>query len=185
LPDFDTTLGTLEGIDITLTLTSNSKIKVFNSSHHSVDFTNASLTFLSSVSGPGAKLSTSFVASLASGTAHPGMNDLKTDKTTNSTSEQLDPSVFNLWEDQTKNVVDLTYSNGNPTYQGTDLGHNLLFGGKVKGSGEVTVQYTYLADPGASSPPLAVPEPLGKYLSAIVAAAMTLMLFGRKKLLSA
>lgn len=182
LPDFDSSLGTLESINLTLTITNCSKIQVFNNSNQSVDFTNASLNLLGSVSGPGGTtLNTSVTASIPSGTAHLGLNCFPTTKNSTTVSSLLDPSLFSLWQDQDGNVVDLSYVKGDPTFAGTALGNGLFFGGEIKGYGKVTVEYTYLS--GGNGSPIATPEPAGGYLSAIAAAGMMFMLFGRRKLL--
>ena len=178
LPDFNTSLGTLESVTLTLTLTNSSKINVYNTSGNLVDFVNASLILPGSVTGPdGVVLSTALDATVASGVANPGINSYGTTMNPVTVSAVIDPSSFDLWEGSTNGAVDFSYSKGNSTYQGTDLGGGLLFGGTLKGCGEVTVEYTYLS----SGSSLATPEPPGRYLSAIAAAGMALMLFGRKR----
>jgi hypothetical protein len=180
LPDFDSSLGTLEGITLTLTVNNDATIDVYNTSAAAENFLNASLSEAGSVSGPGStKLSTSLNVTLPSGTANPGMNAYSTAQFTNVATNQIDSSNFNLWEDQSGKVVDFTYEKGNTTYQGTDVGgDNLLFGGKADGTGEVTVEYSYLA--GAGDPPLAAPEPRSFYLTGIAAAALGLIIVRRR-----
>jgi hypothetical protein len=181
LPAFDTTLGTLEGVDITLTINSWAKLQIYNSSSNPVGFTDASLTLPGSVTGPGnINLMTSLTASLDSGIAKSGLNNFDTDKVTNTASQHVNAGMLSLWENQPDNAINFSYTKGNPTYQGTDLGDSLFFGGSVREKGKLTVDYTYL-----SAGNLATPEPAGKFLSAIVAGAMMLMLVGRRKLLGA
>ncbi len=79
LPSFDTRLGTLESVDITLTLTSRSKLHIFNDGRTPLNFTNASMTMPISINGPdGMDFNISLTASLASGSAKPGMNTFRT-----------------------------------------------------------------------------------------------------------
>ena len=178
LPDFNTQLGTLDSIDITLTVNSSSTIEVYNSTNSAVDFTNASLTVPGSVTGPGgASVSAILNAVLTSGVAQPGMNTYEPTPTTITKSETLsDPGILSQWEDQVGGVVNLTYNKGSATYQGTDTGDgNLLFGGAAKGCGEFSVEYTYSNDSAA------VAEPASKYLTAIAAAAGVFLLMRRRK----
>jgi len=182
LPSFETTLGTLESVDITLTFASCSRIRVFNDGCTPQSFTDASMTMPITLDGPaGLDINTSLTASLASGLAKPGLNSFCTTKSSTTDTQQINPGSFNLWENQPNDKVSFTLSKGNPTYQGTDHGNDLFFGGKARERGKITVQYTYCPGTGKQ----AVPEPSGKYLSGIVAAAMMLMLIGRRKLLRA
>lgn len=181
LPAFDTTLGTLEDVDLTLTIHSCARLLIYNSSNSPLGFTEASLTLPGSVTGPGnIDLMTSLTASLDSGIAQPGLNTFRTVKATNSASQHLDASALSLWENQPNNVIDFSYIKGDPTYHGTAPGGSLFFGGKIGGRGKFTVEYTYL-----SANNLATPEPAGKYFSGLVAGAMLIMLAGRRKLLGA
>jgi hypothetical protein len=183
LPDFNTSLGTLESVDITLSIRSCSTIEVFNTSSNPQAFSNASLSLLGSVTGPnGLELNTTLDTVVPTGLAQSGINSLSTGKEIASTQESPTAAQLSLWENQAGGVLDFSYVKGNPTFQGTDVGgDNLLFGGNLKAYGDVTVEYTYLSnnDPGT---PLAAPEPSGKYLSGLAAGAMALMLFGRRRL---
>jgi hypothetical protein len=187
LPNFDTSLGTLESVNLTLTVNNCSTINVFNASSSSESFSSATMNLLGSVTGPNnLLLNTSLESQAAPGVAQAGINTFNPGKNTTTTLGSVDSSLLGIWENQPSGVVDLSYTKGNPTFQGTDTGgDNLLFGGTLKGYGEVTVQYTYLADSDPNSPPLATPEPSAKYLSGLAAGAMALLLFGRRRLLNA
>ena len=184
LPDFNTSLGTLESVDITLSIKSCSTLEVYNTSSNPQAFSNASLTLFGSITGPdNTVLNTTLDAMLPSGLAQSGINSISTGKNTASTQESPAAAQLGLWENQTSGVIDFSYTKGNPTFEGTDVGgDNLLFGGNLKGFGDVTVEYTYLSD---ATPPLATPEPSGKYLSSMAAGAMALMLFGLRRRLNA
>jgi len=189
LPSFDPTLGTLESVDVTLKFSSCSSINVFNAGCSPVSFTNASILMPIAVTGSnGFDFNTSLTASLPSGIANPGMNNFWNMESSTTGKPQIDPSTLDLWESQPGGQISFDVSKGNNTYQGTAPGNDLLFGGKSHESGKITVEYTYLSSgcPGSgNSGNLATPEPSGKYLSAIVAAAMMLIVIGRRKLLSA
>jgi hypothetical protein len=180
LPDFDSSLGTLESITLTLTVSNDATIQVYNTTSTPENFINASLSEAGSVFGPGGtQLNTSLDVTLPSGTASAGMNTYSTAAFSDVATNHIDSSNFSLWEDQTGGVVDFSYDKGNTTYQGTEVGSgNLLFGGKADGSGEVTVEYFYL--PGAGDPPLSTPEPRSMYLSGIAVAALVLCGFRRR-----
>ena len=179
LHDFDSSLGTLEGVDLTLTLNScSTTIEVYNTTNSPVDFTNASLTLNGSLSGPdGTRVNTTLDVVDPSGTANAGMNTFTTNKMSFSTSEELNSSAFSLWENQSGGKVLLDYTKGNASYSGTDTGDsNLLFGGKLGGSAKFTVEYVYTTDTTR-----AVPEPSRKYLALLAAAGMVFLISRRKK----
>jgi hypothetical protein len=186
LPDFDPTLGTLESVNLTLSLTNCTELNVYNTGSSAASFVNASMTMPGTVIGPGdLTLNSNLQAMLASGTAQAGMNTYSTIKITTTAGKSINSNSLNLWENQSGGVLDFSYTKGSPTYQGTDTGgDSLLFGGTVKGYGKVTVDYTYLAGAGDPPPvpPLATPEPAGKFFSALAASAMALLAFGRKRL---
>ncbi|HEV3271708.1 MAG TPA: choice-of-anchor E domain-containing protein [Candidatus Methylacidiphilales bacterium] len=186
LPGFNTTLGTLDCIDVTLTFSGRSSIRVINDGSAPLGFSDASLTVPIDVSGPdGIDFDTSLTGDIASGTAKPGLNSFKTMKNSVTDSQQINPGAYNLWENQPDNLVSFIVSKGDPTYQGADHGGDLFFGGKATEHGKISVEYIYtvpncLGTGGAE----AVPEPPGKYFSGIVAVALMLVLIRRKKLLS-
>ena len=181
LPDFDSSLGELQSIQLTLTIHDTSKIQVYNTSCSPVDFTNASIQFPGSVSGPGGlSFSLDLGASLASGTAKPGLNTFSGLTSTQILSQGVGTASFGLFEDQASGVVTFDYLKGNPTYQGTDGGHSLFFGGSESGAGELKVVYTYLTS--AVQP---TPEPAGAFLSLLVALAMAALAAGRMRFLHA
>ncbi len=173
LPGFNTALGTLESVDLTMKFNLRPAISVDNDTNTALNFADASLTLPIDVTGPdGFDYNTDLAASLDSGTAKPGMNTFWLRETSTKGNEAVNPSAFDFWESQTKQKVVLTLSPGVCTYEGSALGSGgLFFGGKATDCARITVQYTYQA----------VPEPAGKYFSVIVAVAVMLMLIGRKK----
>jgi hypothetical protein len=179
LPDFDETLGTLDGVSLTFAVNNSATIQVYNTLSSPVNFTNASLTVLDSITGPGnLTLSDSLASELASGTAQAGLNTYSPVTAMNSASGNVDSSFFNLWEGQANNIVDLSYVEGSATYKGTDLGQSLYFGGTATGQGNVSVVYSFT---GSS---LAAPEPPTKYFALLVAGALVVLLVRRKTMAS-
>ncbi len=175
LPAFDPTLGTLQSIDLTLSIDSSSTIKVYNTASTPVGFTNASINLPLSVSAPsGITFTLNLGATLASGTAQPGLNTFGALTTNETLSQSVGSAAFALFEDQPGGTVTFSYNKGNPTYQGTDLGNSLFFGGSETGSGELKIVYTYL-----NSAVQPTPEPAGMYLSLIVALALAALAAGR------
>jgi hypothetical protein len=176
LPSFDTSLGTLEDVTISLAVVSKPSVRILDSGKSPFHFTNASMTMPYSVtSSSGLDFNSSVSSSVASGIAKPGMNSYPTKLTYMTDSDMVNPDSFSLWENQPNNQIDFTVTKGDPLFEGTAIGNNLFFGGGIAARGKFKVVYTFLA----------APEPSGKYLSAIVALAMALIVIGRKKLRSA
>jgi hypothetical protein len=93
------------------------------------------------------------------------------------------PIAFSLRVKQPKDEIIFPVSKGVPAVES-----DLFLGSKAIGlQSRTTVDYTSTCPGmgGGNSGNLATPEPSGKYLSAIVAAAMLLIVIGRKKLLCA
>lgn len=175
LPDFDTSLGTLQGIDLTFSTSATADIVVFNSTNKSANFTNASVTLPTSLTGPGsAVINATLSASLASGIATPGFNSYSglTDSATE--SKTISSGDFSLWEDQSGDKVNLTYTTGNGSYSGTGPLNTLFFGGSATGGQTTTVTYTYL-----KSTYQATPEPSQMALFGIALGAFALLLIRR------
>ncbi|MEJ0001107.1 MAG: choice-of-anchor E domain-containing protein [Verrucomicrobiota bacterium] len=77
LPEFDTSLGTLQDISLTLTVNSLTTIQVFNNSGTPETFTDASLSSTDIVVVPGTVRLTSVTdVTEPAGTAQPGLNTL-------------------------------------------------------------------------------------------------------------
>ena len=178
LPDFDTTLGTLQAVTLTLDLTDSATIQVYDLASGPEDFQNASLTQQNTLTAPGLVLAPSVNAIVAGGTANSGLNNVVSIPASQTATGNVDPRIFTLWEDQAGGTVDLSFTKGNPTFEGTDLGpNNLFFGGNLTGTATATVEYTYLA-----SGTLAAPEPAGRFLTLLAGMAMTALAFGRLRL---
>ena len=182
LPDFDSTLGTLLSVDLTLTIKNTSTIVVFNTGSSPEGFANAMMSGFGTVTGPGGlTLNGSGQSLVASGIAQVGSNTYApqaTTTTSTSSTGSVGSGSLGLWEDQTDGKVDLSYTKVSSTFSGTDLGgDNLLFGGKLSGSGQVSVQYTYLS----GTDPVATPEPSAHLLSGLAAGVMAMLLIGRAR----
>lgn len=172
LPDFNTNLGTLEGINLTLSATATGDIIVFNNSNKSASLSNASVTLPTSLTGPGSTLiNATLSASLPSGTAMPGFNCYAGMTDTVTELATVSSSDFTLWENQSDGKINLTYSTGNGSYSGTGPLNTLFFGGSATGGETTTLTYTYLKNTYQ-----AAPEPSNVALFGIAIGAFALLL---------
>ena len=189
LPSFDTSLGNLENMTLTFAVNSSALQLVYNSNGKPVGFQNFVTPLSGSVFGPGQLVLNAVAPTPVSDstTTRPGCptgssnNFLATPSsvhlgTSTATSNQTtldvtDPNVLALWEGQGTSPVDLSYfADGS----GSSIPNTGVFPSTFNGTCKVTVAYTY------DITPVATPEPPGKYLTAIVAAGMTLMLIRRR-----
>jgi hypothetical protein len=176
VPSFNSDLGTLQGVDITLMFNLCPEISIYNSTNAGVDFMNASINLPLEVTGPGAiDFSTSLDATDHCGEAKPGVTTRKLAAISTSGSEEVASNNLDLWENQPHELVSLAATLGDPTFQGTAHGSGLFFGGSSTEWGKITVEYTY------ASGILATPEPRGTYLTAIVGLAMVAIVLRRRK----
>jgi len=161
LPSFDTSLGNLENMTLTFAVNSSALQLVYNSNGKPVGFQNFVTPLSGSVFGPGQLV--------LNAVAPTPVSDSTTSNQT--TLDVTDPNVLALWEGQGTSPVDLSYfADGS----GSSIPNTGVFPSTFNGTCKVTVAYTY------DITPVATPEPPGKYLTAIVAAGMTLMLIRRR-----
>jgi hypothetical protein len=182
LPAFDASLGTLQNIQLSVTITGTVEQIVYNSAGKPIGFKKAVYSLPGSISGPGAVVLnavaptpvTSKSSRGGSGLFLAGGIPLKSYTPHQTVISESDPSVLDLWQSPGNNAVDLSYT----TSDSPLVAPNLSLPNSFRGTASVTVAYTYDST-------LATPEPPGKYLSAIVAAGMIFIFLGRRKLLSA
>jgi len=173
LPGFNPSLGTLTGVTLTLDLSTISAPFVYNPDGSSASFTNASVSFTTTVNAPdGADISILSQSNNYSGTAIPGGN-LLSPATTKilSGTDDVSPSNFSLYT--SSSPLDFTVGALTQTSAGTSSDVHLLFGGSSSLSGDFTVEYDYTPSTEA------VPEP-STY--ALLLAGMTgLVFFARRR----
>lgn len=181
LPTFDPSLGTLENLQLSVTLSGTYTQLVYSDTGKMIGFKKVTYSLPGSISAPGdvvlnATAPTPVTPKSSLGGSGPflaGGIPVGTYTPHQTVLGESDPSVLNLWQSLGHNIVDLSYTSDAPL-----VATNFSFPNSFQGTAKVTVAYTYDST-------LATPEPPGKYLSAIVAAGMILIFLGRRKHLSA
>lgn len=151
---FDTTLGTLTGVSVTLSSGITVIAQVTDIAAGTTDsFTNALATLPVSLTGPG---SVSIIQSLSTG---PFSGTVKGGSTVNAGSSTQTftstDTVTNFVPYNGAASVSLTFASGDVQASGNGVPGQDFFGGDGNASGTVTVAYTYTA----ALPPTDVPEP--------------------------
>jgi hypothetical protein len=175
LPSFDSDLGTLESVVVTLKFNVCPEITVDNSTNAPLSFSGVTLKAPFSVTGPGSFTynNTTLTTSPLSGTEAPN------------SSTTFEPAVgwiyavkgattnsLGFWEDQPGDLINLVVTPGElVTTPGSSTG--LQVSSTALEWDTVSVKYTYLNT-------AAVPEPSGKYLAFIVGTAMALIAVRRR-----
>ncbi|MGD1070919.1 MAG: PEP-CTERM sorting domain-containing protein [Bryobacteraceae bacterium] len=141
---FNTTLGTLNDVIITLYDTSTATVDIENITSGSLPFTNATASIPITITGGGATDTDTAAASVASGTAVPGLNVFTgvTGNTSNATT--VTGAGLSLWENPpASNTITLTITEGNGSYSGNGQQGSLFFGGAISATSQATVEYDY------------------------------------------
>ncbi len=142
LMSFDSTLGTLTGVTITLTDNTSPVLMVANISSDSESFTDGSVSIPFTVSVDGLSLAATATGSVASGIANPGMNYYSVAPFSGSTSTNVSSANFAYFEAPGGTPLSFTAATGRGTYSGTGAAA-LLFGGDGSTGGTTTVVYSY------------------------------------------
>ncbi len=177
LPSFDSSMGTLESVYVTMQFNICPTITVDNSTTAPITFSGLSVSAPFNVSGPGGLTYSSTLGTYSvSGTAAPGSTDYTPTEgwlyTTRTATTNL-----NVWENQPDSNIDLVVTPGNlVTKTGSSAG--LQVSSTALEWENISVTYTYLDA-------AAVPEPSGKYLAFIVGTAMALFVIRRRVQLGA
>jgi len=182
VPAFDPSLGTLENLQLSVTLFGSVEQIVYNNMGKAVGFKRVTYSLPGSISGPdslvlNAPPPTPVNPTTTLGGTRPFLpdgNPVESYTPYQTVIDESDPGVLGSWQAPGNNVVDLSYATSESPSIATDLGLPHSFSGSAK----VTVAYTYDCT-------LATPEPPAKYLSAIVALGMIFIFLGRRKHLSA
>jgi len=180
VPSFNTDLGTLDAVDITLQYNLCPVITIDNTTSAPIKFENGLVTVPLTVDAPGA---TDYNVNLV------GDVDINSPKNApvgvstyapstfvrNFGSETVASNALNLWEDQPNNTITFVSTPGAATATATTFAQGLNLTGTATEWGQITVEYVYTGNN------LATPEPRGAYLTAIVGLAMVIGVFQRRK----
>jgi len=178
--NFDTSLGELFGVTITLNTSIVATVEVVNKTAVTQNFTNATATVPLELTGPGpVDITATAVAGPFSGSvlgAPPAVTFFPAPPANASTSVTLPSSEFSLYEiPPSAATVTLTVTAGAGSYTGTANGGTLLFGGFASASGTITITYQY-------APAGSIPEPgTTTFFAAGILGSLGLVLRRRKK----
>jgi PEP-CTERM motif-containing protein len=154
LPAFNTNLGTLQVVDLSVQADTTADVTVYNALPNSQAFTDAKASIATTVTDPdGNILSVTDLAEAPNAVAAPGLNNYPGIVGTGTDSVQISPSDFNAWENNQGQTVILDLSADDGTFSG-NAAPGVFFGGVAVVDVSTTVTYTYA--PGQIS---AVPEP--------------------------
>ena len=143
LSKFDTSLGTLEDVTLTLVSHDTAYVSVYNFNGTPQGFTGAfasvpvTVTVLNGLTATATSAGT-----LAYGTAAPGRNDFP-GITVSSTSSIILGSGFSDYEGMGGQMFNVTVTSGAGTYGGTAI-PGVFFGGTAASYGTVEVDYSYI-----------------------------------------
>ncbi|PPQ27066.1 choice-of-anchor E domain-containing protein [Rhodopila globiformis] len=154
LTAFDTSLGTLTGIEITLTTNSTAIVDVLNNTGAAQSFTDATSSVPVTATGPaGVIMSQSLVAGPFNGNAAPGTDPFPGNAANATSSVSVAAADFATYEATTSGVsLDFSVATGNGSYHGTAIS-GVFFGGSANVGGTTTITYTY-------TPSTPMPEPM-------------------------
>jgi hypothetical protein len=155
LPAFNTDLGTLQAVDLSVQADTTADVKVYNALPDAQDFTDAQASIATMVTDPaGTIISVTDLASVPNGTAAPGLNDFPGILGTGTDSVQVSPSNFDVWENNQGQTVTLNLTDEDGTFSGSSVS-GVFFGGVAVVDVSTTVVYTYDTPAQIST----VPEP--------------------------
>ncbi len=142
LPAFDTSLGTLKSVELTLTNNSVADVRIFNFSSSTLPFSDASETVGLTISGGGLSSTVTVKAGPFSGVATPGLNSFS--GLTNSDSKSVTITSGLAGFENPPNGVNLSFSAVSTVGNYTGTGDsNLFFSGSAVEGGVTTLVYSY------------------------------------------
>ena len=140
---FDTNLGVLDGVTVTLSSTVTGQVNVFNSTGSPQSFSNAYSSVPVTVTGPaGTTTSVSADASVAAGTVAAGMNGFAGVPGTDTNSVSVLASDFGSFEGAGVTYGSFTTASSRGIYGGTAI-PGVFFSGSAAADGTVTITYDY------------------------------------------
>jgi hypothetical protein len=144
LAGFNTALGTLDSIQISISTTATAEVDVFNITGGPLPFTNATASVPVTVKGPDATTtSVTLVAGPIAGIANPGANMFPGIPGSGSSSIFVPVADFATYENPGGTPVSFMVSSVGGTYSGSGAAGQLFFGGLAVAGGTTTVVYTY------------------------------------------
>jgi hypothetical protein len=151
LPGFDTSLGVLDTITLTLETSGTAEVDVLNLTGSPQAFTGAKAVIPVTLTGPGGvSTAASLSAGPESGVAAPGSNAFPGLPASASNSVGVLPADFSLYEGSGP-IVSVTIDAGSGTYSGSAV-PGVFFGGSTTADAITTIDYAY-------SPSTTIPEP--------------------------
>ena len=152
LQEFDTTLGTLTGITITLSDTATAEVDVFNSTSTAQGFTNATASIPLNLTGPASvSVNTTAVAGPIAGTANPGVNAFPGIPGTGSGSTNVASANFGSYEGVGTTFASFSVASSTGNFSGTSV-PGVFFGGSATVGAVTTITYTYTPSTGTPEP---------------------------------
>jgi hypothetical protein len=150
LPKFDTSLGTLTGITITLSTSVTAEVDIFNATGSPAAFTNATATIPVTLTSPTETVSTTTTATTPTGIAAPGFSAFP--GLTSNTSSTVTVALANFGQYEGVGGGSASYSAAfsGGSYSGSSI-PGVFFGGTATAGGITSITYTYS--------PAAIPEP--------------------------
>jgi len=153
---FDSTLGVLGQVTVSLSTSITAEVDVFNSLAVNQSFTNATASIPVTLTAPDAVVLTATgVAGPVSGTAIPGFNAFPGLTANASSSQNLPMADWGFYEGIGPMTGNLTASAASGTYSG-NANPGVFFGGSAVAGGTITIVYLYqpagtIPEPGATT----------------------------------
>jgi hypothetical protein len=179
LPSFNSDLGTLKSVVITMQFNLCPTVTITNSTTAPLEFSNLAVTAPFSVNGPGGLTYNNTLTSwYISGTVAPGSTNYTPKSGWIYAVEGANASSLALWENQPGNDINLVVTPGTLGTTGTPLPAGLQSTTTAQEWENFSVKYTYLST-------TAAPEPSGTYFAFIVGSMMAVFVAGRRMRLGA
>jgi hypothetical protein len=173
---FNSSLGILGGVTLTLSTSITAEVDIFNSSGGNLAFTQAEASIPVTLTGPGPTIvNETATAGPFSGTATPGFNAFPGLTANASNTVAVPQADWGLYENPPSGLTGtLTATSASGSYSGSGSS-DLFFGGSATAGGTITLTYLYQA---AGS----IPEPgTTTFLAAGVLGSLGMVIRRRKK----
>jgi uncharacterized protein (TIGR03382 family) len=172
---FDTTLGTLDQVTLSLSTSITAEVDVFNSLATPQAYTNATASIPVTVTAPDSVTETATgIAGPVSGTANPGFNAVTGLPANANTSQMIPMGDWGFYEGIGPQTGNLNASSTSGTYSG-NANPGVFFGGSATAGATITITYLY-------QPAGTIPEPgATTFLAAGVLGSLGMVLRRRRK----